>query len=99
MTLTDAPPSPNNYPAIFDVHGGPAAHDENTYDTRSTALTDAGFAVVRVNYRGSTGYGAAWRDALEAAPGLIELEDLAAVRSELVAGGVLDPERTAVAGG
>ena len=40
---------------------------------------DAGFVVVEVNYRGSTGYGSAWRDAIEGRPGLTELEDVAAV--------------------
>jgi acetyl esterase/lipase len=99
LTLPDTPPGPNGYPAVFDVHGGPAAHDEDVYDARSASMTDAGFAVVRVNYRGSTGYGATWRDALEAAPGLIELEDVATVRAELVGRRLLDPERTAVAGG
>ena len=38
-----------------------------------------GFTVVEVNYRGSTGYGSAWRDAIEGRPGLTELEDVAAV--------------------
>jgi dipeptidyl aminopeptidase/acylaminoacyl peptidase len=99
LHLPAGPPGPQGYPAVFDVHGGPAAHDEDAYDARSSAFTDAGFAVVRVNYRGSTGYGAAWRDALEAAPGLIELEDVATVRAALVERGVLDPDRTAICGG
>ena len=99
LHLPSVPPGPNGYPAVFDVHGGPAAHDEDAYDARSAALTDAGFAVVRVNYRGSTGYGATWRDALEASPGLIELEDVATVRAELVRRGVLDPERIGICGG
>ena len=99
LTRPETPPGPHGYPAVFDVHGGPAVHDEDAYDARSAALTDAGFAVVRVNYRGSTGYGRAWRDALEAAPGLIELEDVATVRAELVRRGIIDPERTGISGG
>jgi dipeptidyl aminopeptidase/acylaminoacyl peptidase len=99
LTLPDREPGPHGHPCVFDVHGGPAAHDEDAYDARSAALTDAGYAVVRVNYRGSTGYGAAWRDALEAAPGLTELEDLAAVRTELINRGLIDPARTAISGG
>jgi dipeptidyl aminopeptidase/acylaminoacyl peptidase len=43
---------------------------------------------VQVNYRGSTGYGAAWRDAIEGRPGLTELEDLAAVRAWAVSSGL-----------
>ena len=47
--------------------------------------------MVQVNYRGSTGYGSAWRDALEARVGHVELEDVLAVRDHLVATGVADP--------
>ncbi|GAA2932501.1 prolyl oligopeptidase family serine peptidase [Streptomyces thioluteus] len=57
------------------------------------------FAVVRVNYRGSTGYGRAWTDALKHRVGLIELEDIAAVREWAVASGLADPERLVLAGG
>jgi dipeptidyl aminopeptidase/acylaminoacyl peptidase len=63
------------------------------------ALVDAGYAVVRVNYRGSTGYGRRWRDALVARLGAIELEDIGAVRATLEADGVVDPNRVAVIGG
>ena len=52
-----------------------------------------------VNYRGSTGYGSAWRDANEDDVGHTELADVAAVREALVADGTLDPARTAVTGG
>ncbi len=60
---------------------------------------DHGFAVVRVNYRGSTGYGRAWTDALKHRIGLIELEDIAAVRQWAVGSGLADPERLVLAGG
>jgi dipeptidyl aminopeptidase/acylaminoacyl peptidase len=60
---------------------------------------DHGFAVAMVNYRGSTGYGRAWRDALEGNPGLTELEDLAAVRDHLVGAGIADSRRLVLAGG
>ena len=55
------------------------------------AWVDAGFAVVRVNYRGSTGYGSAWRDALHGEVGHIELADVAAVRQYVVDRGIVDP--------
>ena len=60
---------------------------------------DHGFAVVLVNYRGSTGYGTAWRDALEGNPGLTELEDIAKVHDWAVASGLADPERVVLSGG
>ncbi len=57
-----------------------------------------GFAVVEVNYRGSTGYGSAWRDAIEGKPGLTELADVAAVHDWAVTSGLADPARCVVNG-
>jgi dipeptidyl aminopeptidase/acylaminoacyl peptidase len=54
---------------------------------------------VQVNYRGSTGYGSVWQDAINGRPGLTELEDLAAVRERVVADGVADPARLVLTGG
>jgi dipeptidyl aminopeptidase/acylaminoacyl peptidase len=59
---------------------------------------DAGFVVVEVNYRGSTGYGSAWRDAIEGRPGTTELADVAAVLQRCVADGLVDPLRCVVEG-
>src|SRR5207245_66144 len=63
------------------------------------AWVDHGFAVVLVNYRGSSGYGKAWRDAIVGRPGLTELEDLARVHDRLTAQGIVDPARTILSGG
>ena len=68
------------YPAVFLLHGGPSKHDRDSFSPEVAAWVDAGFAVVRVNYRGSTGYGSQWRDALYGEVGHIELADVAAVR-------------------
>lgn len=86
-------------PTIFAVHGGPTGQDRDAWNDRVAALVDAGYAVVQVNYRGSTGYGAAWRDALHARLGFIELEDVSAVRDQLVAEGLIDPSRVGIFGG
>jgi dipeptidyl aminopeptidase/acylaminoacyl peptidase len=59
---------------------------------------DAGFAVGMVNYRGSIGYGRAWRDALIGNIGKPELEDVNAGLADLVARGIADPERAVIAG-
>src|SRR3712207_9003496 len=90
-----APP----YGTAFLVHGGPEAADDDSYRARRAAYVDAGYAVVHVNYRGSTGYGSAWRDALTGRPGLTELEDVAAVYDALAAEGFLDPSRALISGG
>jgi dipeptidyl aminopeptidase/acylaminoacyl peptidase len=87
------------YPTVFLVHGGPTWNDSDSFAADRAAYVDLGCAVVEVNYRGSTGYGRAWRDALTGRPGLTELEDLAAVRAHLVEQGLADPSRIALAGG
>ena len=63
------PGGPGPYATAFLVHGGPEAADDDSYRARRAAYVDAGYAVVHVNYRGSTGYGSAWRDALTGRPG------------------------------
>jgi dienelactone hydrolase len=93
------PAGPAPYATAFLVHGGPEAADDDSYRARRAAYVDAGYAVVHVNYRGSTGYGSAWRDALTGRPGLTELEDVGAVYDALVAEGVVDPGRALLSGG
>ena len=87
------------FPTVFDIHGGPTWHDSDAFAAGPAAWVDHGYAVVRVNYRGSTGYGRAWTDALKHRVGLIELEDIAAVREWAVASGLADPDRLVLAGG
>ncbi|MFC8917913.1 prolyl oligopeptidase family serine peptidase [Streptomyces sp. NPDC047821] len=86
-------------PTVFEIHGGPAWHDSDAYAAAPAAWVDHGYAVVRVNYRGSTGYGREWTDALKHRVGLIELEDIAAVREWAVASGLADPGRLVLTGG
>jgi dipeptidyl aminopeptidase/acylaminoacyl peptidase len=85
-------------PTVFSVHGGPHAADEDRFSAYRAVWLDAGFAVVEVNYRGSTGYGSAWRDAIEGRPGLTELEDIAAVHDWAVESGLADPDRCVLEG-
>ncbi|MBT2478653.1 prolyl oligopeptidase family serine peptidase [Streptomyces sp. ISL-94] len=87
------------FPTVFEIHGGPTWHDSDAFAATPAAWLDHGFAVVRVNYRGSTGYGRAWTDALKHRVGLIELEDIAAVREWAVSSGLADPARIVLSGG
>jgi acetyl esterase/lipase len=87
------------YPTVFDIHGGPTAQDTDGFSPPVAAWLDHGFAVVRVNYRGSSGYGSVWRDAIEGRVGLTELEDIKAVRDWAVASGLADPARLVLTGG
>jgi dipeptidyl aminopeptidase/acylaminoacyl peptidase len=96
--LRRPPGTTSPLPLVVDVHGGPTAHDADMFRAYPSAWVDHGYAVVQVNYRGSTGYGSAWRDALEERVGHVELADVVAVRDHLVATGVADPEQIVLAG-
>jgi acetyl esterase/lipase len=85
-------------PTVFILHGGPHSADEDRFSAYRAVWLDAGFAVVQVNYRGSTGYGSAWRDAIEGRPGLTELADVAVVHDWAVESGLTDPARCVVNG-
>ncbi|SFT02973.1 S9 family peptidase [Saccharopolyspora flava] len=85
-------------PTVFSLHGGPHAADEDRFSAYRAAWLDAGFAVVEINYRGSTGYGSAWRDAIEGRPGTTELEDVARVHDWAIETGLTTPALSVVAG-
>ncbi|MPZ86719.1 MAG: prolyl oligopeptidase family serine peptidase [Nitriliruptorales bacterium] len=89
---------PPPYPLVVEAHGGPTAAAEDTWDPYTQAWVDHGFAVLLANYRGSTGYGKRWQDALEGDPGRPELIDLRAGRDHLVAEGVADAARIVLEG-
>ncbi len=97
--LVATPPGEGPFPTVFLLHGGPTWHDSDAFASDRAAYVDLGCAVVHVNYRGSTGYGAAWRDALEGRPGLTELEDVEAVRAWAVQSGLAREDACVVAGG
>jgi dipeptidyl aminopeptidase/acylaminoacyl peptidase len=98
--LWAAPPESTGGPhaTVFYVHGGPHWLDADVFMPSRAAWLDAGYAVVHLNYRGSTGYGTEWRDAITGRPGLTELSDVAAVQDWAVAEGIADPARSVLAG-
>ncbi|MFF4186819.1 alpha/beta fold hydrolase [Streptomyces sp. NPDC001691] len=85
-------------PAVFLVHGGPADHDRDAYDGVVHSLVASGFAVVRVNYRGSTGYGPRWRAAYGQGVGLTQIADLSSVRADLAERGLIRADATGLWG-
>jgi acetyl esterase/lipase len=96
--IAKPPDAAGPLPTLFAVHGGPHGADEDRFSAYRAVWLDAGFAVVHVNYRGSTGYGSAWRDAIEGRPGLTELEDIAAVHDWALSSGLADPARCVLNG-
>ncbi len=85
-------------PCLVMLHGGPHIQDYDAYSPRLAGWARLGVTVVRVNFRGSSGFGMSWRDAIIGRVGLTELEDVAAVRHWLVAAGVADPARLVLSG-
>ena len=83
---------------IVRVHGGPHSLDMDRWAPDLLAHVDAGFLVAMVNYRGSDGFGQAWRDELTGNVGFHELEDVLAGLDDLVARGLADPSRVVLAG-
>jgi dipeptidyl aminopeptidase/acylaminoacyl peptidase len=86
------------FATVFSIHGGPHWLDSDSFSAARAAMVDSGYAVVHVNYRGSTGYGSGWRDAIVGRPGITELEDIAAVHDWAVESGLADPPRCLIEG-
>ena len=92
------PEGPKPWPTLMLIHGGPTSVDLDSWSPMVQALVDMGFLVAMLNYRGSIGFGAAWRDALIGNIGWPEVEDIVAGHDDLLAQGLADPERSAMAG-
>jgi len=80
-------------------HGGPTAAAGSILNPGIQFWTSRGFAVVDVNYGGSTGFGRAYRERLKGAWGIVDVDDCVAAAEYLVAKGLADPRRLTIAGG
>ncbi|HEX5340299.1 MAG TPA: S9 family peptidase [Gammaproteobacteria bacterium] len=85
-------------PLIVKCHGGPTAMNGDGLDPRIQFWTSRGFAVVDVNYRGSSGFGRAYRCSLHGAWGIKDVEDCIGAARWLAERGLADAERTAISG-
>lgn len=92
------PEGPGPHPVLVYVHGGPNWLYEDRYLPDVQALVDAGFLVGLPNYRGSTGYGRAWRESLLGDPGGKDVDDVTAGLRDLLRRPDTDASRTVVAG-
>lgn len=93
-----AAPDGERPPLIVISHGGPTTATRATFDLKIQYWTSRGFAVVDVNYRGSSGYGRAYRDALNGQWGVIDVTDVIHAARFLVAEGKADPRRLIIRG-
>lgn len=97
--LVAAPDQEGPHPTVMLVHGGPEWAEPDAYDPWTSTLVDHGVAVAKVNYRGSTGYGVAWRTAIhDGNIGIPEVTDVVDGLHYLIDIGLADPQRSAIEG-
>jgi dipeptidyl aminopeptidase/acylaminoacyl peptidase len=83
---------------ILDIHGGPTGADPLCFSNEAAFFTSRGYAYTRINYRGSSGYGYAYQDALRESWGIVDVEDTLHFAEELVRRGLADPKRLVIKG-
>ena len=92
-------PAGERPPLLVRCHGGPTAAAAPVLDPVVQFWTTRGFAVVNVNYGGSSGFGRAYRDRLLGEWGVVDLQDAVAAVDHLAATGRIDGARVAIRGG
>jgi dipeptidyl aminopeptidase/acylaminoacyl peptidase len=86
-------------PVIVMVHGGPTGQAGRQYQAADRFWTSRGFALLDLDYRGSSGYGRAYRNLLRGNWCTIDVEDAAGAVAELVRRGLVDGRRALIRGG
>ncbi|WP_158514471.1 alpha/beta hydrolase family protein [Sphingopyxis macrogoltabida] len=86
-------------PFIVMPHGGPWAHDALDYDYWAQFLAERGYGVLQPNFRGSTGYGAAFERAGQGQLGFAMQDDVSDGVEWAVKEGIADPKRVCIVGG
>ncbi|MBZ0278212.1 MAG: prolyl oligopeptidase family serine peptidase, partial [Anaerolineae bacterium] len=86
-------------PLVVQVHGGPTGQSKAGYSPLAQFFATRGYAVLMVNYRGSTGYGKAYMNKLRGSWGTYDVEDCASGASYLAQEGSADPSRFVIMGG
>ena len=85
-------------PVIVRCHGGPTSMNGATLEARVQFWTSRGFAFADLNYRGSTGFGRAYRRSLDGQWGVKDVEDSVRLVAHLASLHMADPQRAAVSG-
>jgi dipeptidyl aminopeptidase/acylaminoacyl peptidase len=92
-------PEDEKPPLLVVIHGGPTSAARPMLSLSVQYWTSRGFAVVDVNYGGSTGYGREYRDLLQGSWGVVDVEDCVHVARGLADQGEVDGDRLAIRGG
>src|SRR3989449_1673165 len=85
-------------PFLLRIHGGPNGQDQHSFSIERQVFAANGYAVLAVNYRGSSGRGQRYSRSIFADWGHYEVEDLEAGGDHVIAMGVADPDRMGVGG-
>jgi dipeptidyl aminopeptidase/acylaminoacyl peptidase len=93
------PPQGASPPLIVKSHGGPTGNTSDQLNLATQFWTSRGFAVVDVDYGGSTGYGRAYRERLNGRWGEVDVLDCVNAARHLAESGKADPARLAITGG
>ncbi len=86
-------------PLIVLIHGGPTSQRRAGFHPQAQFFTSRGYAVLDVNYRGSTGYGRAYWEALKGNWGIYDVQDAVSGARNLVQKGMVDERRLVIMGG
>jgi dipeptidyl aminopeptidase/acylaminoacyl peptidase len=90
----------NELPLVVALcHGGPTSSTDSDLNLKIQYWTNRGFAVVDINYRGSTGFGRAYRQSLVGAWGIADVQDSQSAIAYLATEKKIDPERCIIRGG
>ncbi len=95
----DAAPEGERPPLMVVLHGGPTGHSSPTLNLNRQFWTTRGWALVDVNYGGSSGFGRDYRQRLRGQWGVVDLADAVAAVRHLVASGRVDGRRVVIRGG
>jgi len=86
-------------PAIIRIHGGPTSQTRAAFNADAQFFTTRGYALLDVNYRGSTGYGRDYMNALRGNWGIHDVEDAVSGAKHLARSGLADGEKLVIMGG
>lgn len=86
-------------PAVIKIHGGPTSQYHADYSIDTQFFTSRGYAVLAVNYRGSTGYGRDYRNSLKGAWGVHDVEDIRSAAEFLIRHDLAHADKIVLVGG
>lgn len=91
-------PAGERPPCIVMAHGGPTKHHRPSINLEAQYFTSRGYMVALLNHAGSTGYGRAYRDAMDGGWGVVDVQDAVDLVQALIQDGLVDAKRVGITG-